>query len=40
MTVDKLTSGAIQNGVPTEVLRRDNVLFRCPETPAYQIQQS
>jgi len=28
-----LTSGAIQKGVPTEVCRRDKLLFRCPETP-------
>jgi len=33
ITVEELTSGAIQNGVPTEVCRRDKALFRCPDTP-------
>ena len=27
------TSGAIQNGVPTEVFLRDVGSFKCPETP-------
>lgn len=35
-----LTSGAIQNGVPTDVFLRNRALVNCAETPTKKTQKN